>query len=64
MLLGGYILRSDDVKVLVQETTEVRIIFHDRSWKNVSYKGTPGNPTYSLCTWGGPASLTLDSGTA
>ncbi|KAJ3780767.1 CAMK/CAMK1 protein kinase [Lentinula aff. detonsa] len=37
VLLCGYSpFRSDDVKVLIRETTEAKIEFHDRYWKNVS----------------------------
>lgn len=37
MLLCGYTpFRSDDMKELVRQTTEARINFHDRYWKNVS----------------------------
>ncbi|KDR73188.1 hypothetical protein GALMADRAFT_251774 [Galerina marginata CBS 339.88] len=37
VLLCGYSpFRSDDVKVLIKETTSARIEFHDRYWKNVS----------------------------
>jgi len=37
MLLCGYTpFRSDDMKELVRQTTEARVNFHDRYWKNVS----------------------------
>ncbi|TFK33753.1 kinase-like domain-containing protein [Crucibulum laeve] len=37
VLLCGYSpFRSDDVKVLIAETTAAKIEFHDRYWKNVS----------------------------
>ncbi|KAI0781838.1 kinase-like domain-containing protein [Abortiporus biennis] len=37
VLLSGYSpFRSDDVKDLIRETTEAKIEFHDRYWKNVS----------------------------
>ncbi|KAJ3773236.1 CAMK/CAMK1 protein kinase [Lentinula raphanica] len=37
VLLCGYSpFRSDDVKTLIRETTEAKIEFHDRYWKNVS----------------------------
>ncbi|KAI0033614.1 kinase-like domain-containing protein [Vararia minispora EC-137] len=37
VLLCGYSpFRSDDVKELVRETTEAKIVFHDRYWKSVS----------------------------
>ncbi|KAJ4496558.1 kinase-like domain-containing protein [Lentinula lateritia] len=37
VLLCGYSpFRSDEVKVLIRETTEARIEFHDKYWKNVS----------------------------
>ncbi|KAF8054316.1 Pkinase-domain-containing protein [Lyophyllum atratum] len=37
VLLCGYSpFRSEDVKVLIRETTEAKIEFHDRYWKNVS----------------------------
>ncbi|KAI0041377.1 Pkinase-domain-containing protein, partial [Auriscalpium vulgare] len=37
VLLCGYSpFRSDDVKALVRETTEAKVEFHERYWKNVS----------------------------
>ncbi|KAK0200074.1 Pkinase-domain-containing protein [Desarmillaria ectypa] len=37
VLLCGYSpFRSEDVKMLIRETTEAKIEFHDRYWKNVS----------------------------
>ncbi|CAA7263637.1 unnamed protein product [Cyclocybe aegerita] len=37
VLLCGYSpFRSDDVKILIKETTVAKIDFHDRYWKNVS----------------------------
>jgi serine/threonine protein kinase len=37
VLLCGYSpFRSEDAKELVRETTEAKIEFHDRYWKNVS----------------------------
>ncbi|TFY74540.1 hypothetical protein EWM64_g9471, partial [Hericium alpestre] len=37
VLLCGYSpFRSDDVKQLIRETTEAKIEFHERFWKNVS----------------------------
>jgi len=37
VLLCGYSpFRSEDVKVLIKETTEAKIEFHERYWKNVS----------------------------
>ncbi|KAF9463795.1 kinase-like domain-containing protein [Collybia nuda] len=37
VLLCGYPpFRSEDVKVLIKETTEAKVEFHDRYWKNVS----------------------------
>lgn len=40
VLLCGYSpFRSDDLSVLVKETTEARIEFHERYWKNVSDSG-------------------------
>ncbi|KAH9020211.1 kinase-like domain-containing protein [Lactarius pseudohatsudake] len=37
VLLCGYSpFRSDDMKELVRQTTEAKIIFHDRYWNNVS----------------------------
>ncbi|KAL0069291.1 Calmodulin-dependent protein kinase cmk2 [Marasmius tenuissimus] len=37
VLLCGYSpFRSDDVKTLIKETTEAKIEFHERYWKNVS----------------------------
>ena len=40
MLLCGYTpFRSDDMKELKRQTTEARVNFHDRYWKNVSDEG-------------------------
>ncbi|KAJ7596053.1 kinase-like domain-containing protein [Mycena floridula] len=40
VLLCGYSpFRSEDVKVLIQETTAAKIEFHERYWKNVSQQG-------------------------
>ena len=40
VLLCGYSpFRSQDIKVLIKETTEAKIEFHDRYWKNVSSQG-------------------------
>lgn len=40
VLLCGYSpFRSEDVKMLIRETTEAKIEFHDRYWKNVSVHG-------------------------
>ncbi|KAF5371388.1 hypothetical protein D9615_009696 [Tricholomella constricta] len=40
VLLCGYSpFRSEDVKVLIRETTEAKIEFHERYWKNVSQEG-------------------------
>lgn len=40
MLLCGYSpFRSDDMKELVRQTTEAKIMFHDRYWNNVSEEG-------------------------
>jgi calcium/calmodulin-dependent protein kinase I len=40
VLLCGYSpFRSEDVKVLIKETTEAKIEFHERYWKNVSLQG-------------------------
>lgn len=37
VILCGYSpFRSEDVKVLIKETTDAKIEFHDRYWKNVS----------------------------
>lgn len=37
MLLCGYSpFRSEDAKELIRETTEAKIEFHERYWKNVS----------------------------
>ena len=43
MLLCGYTpFRADDMKEVIRQTTEARVDFHDRYWKNVSDEGTPG----------------------
>lgn len=40
VILCGYSpFRSEDVKVLIKETTDAKIEFHDRYWKNVSSQG-------------------------
>ena len=40
VLLCGYSpFRSDDVKLLIKETTEAKIEFHERYWKNISQTG-------------------------
>ena len=40
MLLCGYTpFRSEDMKEVVRQTTEARVNFHDRYWKNVSDEG-------------------------
>lgn len=40
VLLCGYSpFRSDDVKQLIKETTEAKIEFHERYWKNISQTG-------------------------
>lgn len=31
--------RSDDVKELIRETTEAKVEFHERYWKNISQEG-------------------------
>ena len=37
MLLCGYPpFRGDDTKTLIRETTEAKIEFHERYWKNIS----------------------------
>ena len=39
VLLCGYSpFRSEDTKELIRETTEAKIEFHERDWKNVSNK--------------------------
>jgi calcium/calmodulin-dependent protein kinase I len=44
VLLCGYTpFRSDDLKVLVNETAAAKIEFHDRYWKNVSAEGSVYN---------------------
>ena len=44
VLLCGYTpFRSDDLKVLVNETAAGKIEFHDRYWKNVSAEGSVFN---------------------
>jgi len=44
MLLCGYMpFRADDMKEVIWQTTEARVDFHDRYWKNVSDEGMPGN---------------------
>ena len=41
VLLCGYApFRSDDLKVLANETAAGKIEFHDRYWKNVSAEGS------------------------
>jgi calcium/calmodulin-dependent protein kinase I len=40
MLCGYSPFRSDDLKRLIKDTTEAKIEFHERYWKNVSSKGT------------------------
>lgn len=46
VLLCGYSpFRSDDVKQLVKETTEAKITFHERYWKNVSEEGQSPSPS-------------------
>jgi hypothetical protein len=40
VLLCGYSpFRSEDVKVLMKETTDAKVQFHERYWKNVSPQG-------------------------
>ncbi|KIP03271.1 hypothetical protein PHLGIDRAFT_130267 [Phlebiopsis gigantea 11061_1 CR5-6] len=40
VLLCGYSpFRSDDVKELIRETTEAKVEFHERYWKNISQEG-------------------------
>jgi len=44
VLLCGYTpFRADDMKEAIRQTTEARVDFHDRYWKNVSDEGMPGN---------------------
>ena len=57
VLLCGYTpFRADDMKEVIQQTTEARVDFHNRYWKNVSDEGTPGNSrglwecAYLTCT--------------
>jgi len=41
MLLCGYMpFRADDM--VIRQTTEARVDFHDRYWKRFSNEGTPG----------------------
>ena len=43
VLLCGYTpFGADDMKGVIWQTTEVRVDFHDRYWKNVSDEGMPG----------------------
>jgi len=43
VLLCGYTpFGADDMKEVIWQTTEARVDFHDRYWKNASDKGTPG----------------------
>ena len=43
VLLCGYTpFRADGMKEVIRQTTEARVDFHDRYWKNVSDEGTPG----------------------
>jgi len=52
MLLCRYTpFRADDMKEVIRQTTEARVDFHDRYWKNVSDKGMPGTDR-SLWEWG------------
>ena len=45
VLLCGYSpFRSDDVKELIRETTEAKIEFHERYWKNISQEGALAGP--------------------
>jgi calcium/calmodulin-dependent protein kinase I len=47
VLLCGYTpFRADDMKEVIRQTTEARVDFHDRYWKNVSDEGTPGNQSW------------------
>lgn len=40
VLLCGYSpFRSEDTKTLIRETTEAKIEFHEKYWKNVSKEG-------------------------
>lgn len=40
VLLCGYSpFRSEDVKELIRETTEAKIEFHEKYWKNISQTG-------------------------
>ena len=40
VLLCGYSpFRSEDIKLLIKETTEAKVEFHERYWKNVSPQG-------------------------
>lgn len=39
MLCGYSPFRSDDLKRLIRETTDAKVEFHERYWKNVSDKG-------------------------
>jgi len=51
VLLYGYTpFRADDIKEVIRQTTEVRVDFHDRYWKNVSDEGTPGT-NHGLWEW-------------
>ena len=40
MLCGYSPFRSDDMKELIRETTEAKIEFHERYWKNISQTGS------------------------
>jgi calcium/calmodulin-dependent protein kinase I len=39
LLCGYWPFRSQDVKTLTKETTEAKLEFHERYWKNVSPQG-------------------------
>lgn len=39
LLCGYWPFRSQDAKVLMKETSEAKIEFHDRYWKNISAEG-------------------------
>jgi len=53
MLLCGYMLfRADKMEEVIWQTTEARVDFHDRHWKAISDKGTPGtNRILWECTY-------------
>ena len=49
VILCGYPpFRSEDVKMLLKETLDAKIEFHDRYWKNIGQEGTSAQPSRSI----------------